>query len=280
MRAIGRAALVIALLFLWKFSQPALGVPSLQLYGPGATYDDSTQSWLTYDDPFELWVVGAKTPQLIHTIDQLELFIAIPGYDEEPQPSELPNATLTIKTISSSDPVAVGNPDTNALPDWSLSLTASELLWGRPAEFEDFKGGGLPWHGTYPTLYWPVPLGPADSPFALDVNRHVDDGGEYAYNFTGEFDPAHPEAAGVDAYGDVQYYEITYAPYSPEFALHVDLIGFAHNHTWEAWRFAPFSHDADAAYTPEPATLILLATALGALAFRGMGRRKRERERV
>jgi hypothetical protein len=165
---------------------------------------------------------------------------------------------MTISTITSS----VGFPDKNPLPVWSLTLTEADLVWGRPSAMDVFTGN-LPWHGVYPAWYWTISL-----PFFLDV----DDNGETAYSFAAGYDPAHPAALGVDYFGDIQYYSISYGPYMPEIVLHADLTGYAHD-GWSRWKFAPFSHDADAVYTPEPATLSLLAagTALAAL----MARRRR-----
>ena len=242
-------------------SRAALAVPTLQLYSPDATYDPVSESWVTTSDPFELWVVGARTPDLIHTIDELQLHIALLGFDESWDPASL-NPTMTISAIVSSG----GFPDKNPLipPAWSLELDEDDLDWGRPWVMDLFTGN-LPWHGVYPAWYWTITL-----PAALDV----DDSGETAYNFTGDYDPLNPSASGVDYFGDIQYYSISYGPYSSEVDLHleIDLTGHAHN-GWSRWRFAPFSHNAEAVYTPEPATLSLLAAGAALAAL--MARRRR-----
>jgi len=246
-------AAIMAVALLCVFPRTASAVPTLQLFSPNATYDTASESLLTFDDPFELWIAGARTPDGVHVIDQLELFVAILGYDESWDKSVgSTSVELTIETITSTDPIALGNPDKNPVGPWSLGLDSSDLLWGRPAEFDAFNGNGLPWHGVYPAWYWRIVL-----PQALDV----DDDQETVYNFGEEFDSADPAASGTDAFGDIQYYEMSYTPYHPGMSLDVDLIGFAHNGV-EIWRFSPFSHDARAAYVPEPATLVLFAAAL------------------
>jgi hypothetical protein len=259
----------------------ALGVPTLQLYSPQATYDTSTETWVTSADPFELWLVGARTPELIDMTDQLRVFVAIPGFPGGFNWAASPlNPSLTIQTTVSADPVAVGNPDKNPLAPWSKTYTETDLTFGRPASLNVFKGGGLPWHGIYPAWYWTIDLtanapelhfAAGGSPVFLDV----DDNLEKAYDFTAGFDPPNPAASGVDNYGDVEYYLISYSPYEVGFSLHFDLIGYAHD-GWAKWKFAPFSHDAEAVPTPEPATVTLLLIGAAGVGLSALRQRRKQ----
>lgn len=280
-----RAVLIAAVASLFV-PRVAFGVPALQLYSPQATYDTTTESWVTTADPFELWLVGARTPDRIHRTDKVQLLVAVPGFPEgfDWGASSL-NPTLTIETTVSTDPVALGNPDKNPLAPWSRTYTESELTFGRPPAVNVFNGGGLPWHGIYPAWYWTIDLEAnapglrflsGEPPPLWPIYFDVDDRGEKAYDFTQGFDPSDPAASGVDRYGDVEYYKITYSPYMVGFSVHFHLIGYAHNTTWDEWRFAPFSHDADA-FAPEPATLTLLILGGAGVGLSALCRCRRQR---
>lgn len=53
-------------------------VPTLQLYIEGAEYNFDTESWMSYDNPFNLQVIGATSPANISTVTDLKLHIAVP----------------------------------------------------------------------------------------------------------------------------------------------------------------------------------------------------------
>ena len=52
--------ILLAILFLIFYNGIASAIPILQLYMPGSQYNPDTESWLSYDDPFELQVLGAS----------------------------------------------------------------------------------------------------------------------------------------------------------------------------------------------------------------------------
>ena len=62
------------------FAAPAaiMAVPSLQLYVSDGAYDFSTETWVTSDNPFTLYVAGAKSPSNITLISDVRLSIAVP----------------------------------------------------------------------------------------------------------------------------------------------------------------------------------------------------------
>jgi hypothetical protein len=243
--AVRRLALLGVLLCV--VASPTLAVPALQLYSPGSTYNTSTESWETFADPFELWVVGATTPRWVTVIDNLSLLIAVPSHQWDPA------ATVRIT------PVLTNPSDNNPLTGFGpVDLDSSNVLFGDPDDFGLYDGANYPEHGIYPTYFWPVSLP------ALQVDP-VNGAGETVLDYNDTFDPDDPSTWESDS-GDVHYLNVNYSPHHGGFSLHMDLVGLAHNCN-EKWTFAPFSHDAQAS-APEPGTLALLGTALaGVLAW-------------
>lgn len=56
----------------------ALAIPSLQLYMSNSTYDPVSESWMSYDNPLTLQVLGATTPAWTHTIEDVTLYVSVP----------------------------------------------------------------------------------------------------------------------------------------------------------------------------------------------------------
>jgi hypothetical protein len=250
---------VVAIIFLmFAAGEVCLAVPTLQLYSPGATYDNGTQTWVSTQDPFELWVVGATTPNWVNYISNVELFIAVPTEHWDP------SATVTLHAIT--DHVGDNNP-LHSFPD--VTLTSADVQYGTPSEAGYFNDKNFPSHGLYPAYFWAVSLPILQVDPVMGANETV-------YDFSGNFDLGPPVVADGTDSGDIQYFQITYSPYAPEFKLHMDAIGEAHNGHVE-WVFAPFSHDAETAI-PEPGTTALLATGLVALACGSLRRSARKRQ--
>ncbi len=240
----------------------ALGVPTLQLYIPGSVWDPVTQTWVIESNDFELQVIGAKSPDLIHVIENLTLLIAAPTW--------FPSAEITITTITD-------NPnDNNPLAPASLTIDATDLALGgaigSPNDTSSiFDEMNFADHGIYPSRFWAVDLSqflfPSGSPyFGSSSFLNVENAGETVVDYNPGGTP------GTDQ-GDIQYYQITYSPINPSFRLHFDLIGFATN-GWSRWKFAPFSHDAEGFGVPEPTTVALLGMALLGLGVRRARKRR------
>jgi len=238
-----RVALASALLVCLVASADA--VPALQLHSDVGTYNTATESWDIFVDPFDLKVVGATTPNWVHYIDNITLLVSVPQVCWDPA------AKVTI-TADTAHP-----GDTNPLApsafygDGQVTLTADAssdipLQFGNPGDLGLFDDRLVPEHGVYPTYYWPVALPPLD----------VGGAGETVFDYNADFNPLDPSASGSDV-GDIQYYNVEYAPFSVSFMLHIDMVGLAHN-AHEKWTFAPFSHDVDARAVPEPMTALLL----------------------
>ncbi len=229
------------------FCRTGPAVPRLQLYSPQAFYNSASESWLTYENPFDLWVVGAPRGGASTIIDDVMLYVALPGFNKDT--SGL-GPSLTISTTAPSGPPTT--TDNNPLAPWTLTLEEADLVYGQPP----WRVAGLPPHGVYPAYYW-----------AIDLDQlAVADAGETVYDFNENFDPNNPAASGEDedpGKGDIQYYQISYAPYHPDISLHFDATGIDDG-PGQGGAFAPFSHDAEAAFLPEPGTF-----ALGLLAVAG-----------
>ena len=242
----------------------ASAVPTLQLYGPGSTYDTTTESWLTYDNPSELWVVGAQSPSKLIRVDQPTLLIAVPDDCWDPFVS------LTLKTITD-HPL-----DNNPLALSEIVLTKDNLTSGdaagSPEDFGLYGGKKFPPHDVYPARFWAVDLSSFLYPDSMPSFLDVAGAGETVADYN-------PGASGSTA-GDIQYYEISYEPYGGDLKFSVDLIGYAGK--WE-WVKAPFSHNLEAESPepvvpiPEPSVMTLLVMGTTALSLRVVRRKRRGR---
>jgi len=247
--------LLMGLFLLALLSGQVQAVPSLQLFSPDAHYDAQNSYWVSIVEPFELWVAGAQSPEWVHEVSNVSLLVAVPAAFWDP------TAKISIDSITSARAV---DADTNPA-SLSLTLTAANLtsvdgdgnpIATTPDALDIFSN--FPDHGVYPAYFWQVPL----------ANLMIGTVQEDVYDFGEDFDLANLPSSAPDV-GDVQYYQVSYSPYRPDFMFEIDLIGLAHNgHT--QWRFAPFSHTAVAWPLPEPSTLVLLGLSLA-----GMGLLKR-----
>ena len=240
-----------AVLAVLLFAPVALAIPTLQLHMTNATYDPDTESWVTYDNPFTLEVIGAVTPAWVHFVDEVTLYVSVPEqyYNE--------GGWITIQGLPSAPPALDPVPDIYDV----LGFGGRAPEYGIPAyEPTGYDGVSvdMPPHDVFPTYYWEVSL----------PDLMVAAAGELVQNWN-------PGETGWDN-GDIQFYSIAYGGFD---SIHFDLAGMAHN-SHVLPRIAPFSHDAygtgdgNGYVIPEPATLCLLGSGLIGLAF---SRRRRRR---
>ncbi|MDD4051778.1 MAG: choice-of-anchor N protein [candidate division Zixibacteria bacterium] len=117
-----KALLVVSVLAVLAFGQTALAIPSLQTFIPGASWNAATETWVTTDGSFEIWVIAANT-------DTKPLF----------------DLTLVGALMPNQSPVT-----------GALSIDGSDIntfVYGTPPSWGD-NAGDYPPHSVYPTNYF------------------------------------------------------------------------------------------------------------------------------
>jgi len=214
----------------------AQAVPSLQLYAESGTYDFVTETWITNDNPFTLYVAGAKSPSNISLISDVTLSVAVPTADYNT------SGSITIQG-------APGEP--------ANVLAINEIL-GSGGLAPDGSPGtppGLPTHGIYPAFFWSI-----DLPDLL-----VDTAGETVMDYQ-------PGGSG-SVTGDIQFYIVTISGFP---MVHFDLQGVIHKSNGKTQNVkAPFSHDAEFNSPPQipapPALLLAIVGVVGVTRLRKRG---------
>ncbi len=228
----------------------AYAIPNLQIYIEGATYDPVSQSWITDQTNFKLWVLsdvsgGNKTG--VYDVKLSAAFLA--------SESGIGSITLTPTTVTSG---LLPSPGDTSTPGAPVLYTAVPQVGTQPVMGD---GSLLPSHGIYGTgIDWlGYNLGDMiaqDSPI-------------------GDYITSAPPATWPDM-GQINAYNVTVTGFSE---VHFD--AFDHYVNASSGNFsyvnAPFSHDADTVpgggpppfETPEPGTLILVGCGLLAFAIHG-----------
>ena len=117
-----KLTLIIPMLLLaGLLTQSAMAIPALQIYIPDATWNASSQTWVTGASDFELWVIAANTDTK-------------PIYD----------LTLAVALAQGQAPI------TDALSIDGANYNG--FVYGTPPSWGD-DSGDYPPHGIYPTNY-------------------------------------------------------------------------------------------------------------------------------
>jgi len=214
---------------------PAFAVPTLQLFISGATYDWGTQTWVTTSGSFDLYVVSANS-------SKTDVIVS-----------------LALAPTDNPADVSVNFAGTDIhTGDWVFGYSPLE---NDPTQW-DGGNDDLPRHGIFPTWFSEMHTG------AYNRSSWVGDVQPDAYgNF---WNPANGSGQ-AHARGQVKHFHVTTGGVFT--FVHFD--AYTLNSDGTINQFAPFSHDAEAGYVPEPGTAALFSTglmALGAISFR---RRKR-----
>ena len=214
----------------------AQAVPKLQLYIDGATYDSSTESWVTTDGTFDLWVIGnVDGPGGANGDPILDVKLAAAFVT-----GDAGSITLTPKTTSTvTDPSTPGAPTYNGVSaDGAVPLLSD--------------GSPLATHGIYEpgVSFYEWELGDfslTDSP-------------------VGDFINAFPGTLYANA-GQINVYEVTITGFSD--GIHFDVYNHIEgaNHS----TFGPFSHDVGA--VPEPRATLLFGVGCLVAGITGRSRR-------
>ncbi len=155
----------------------AFAVPNLQLFIPGATYDPTTETWVTGSNDFDLWVEAGN-------LDKGQIF----------------NIFLTAALAPGVSPVDGALEITNLQTNVAKTFNVGDYFFGTPPP----GNSQLPPHGIFPTNYTQLLVTNETSAPFVDVFDNVDGGGPtpgniFQFHVHTTYDFVH-----FDAYGYIQ----------------------------------------------------------------------------
>lgn len=226
----------------------AWAIPHLQIYIPGASYDERTETWVINSYDYDLWVIGANV-----NIYDVKFAAAVPKNEDGKI-----NVTWDYGKLVDKD-------DVLKEPDFSETLFESTPFTDKPVNLSNGDptvsftpdgiplmgdGSEVPRGGVFPTSYYEYFIG--DFGTGQTVQNYIP-GDEW----------------GDQAKGETKKFHISVSDYS-----WVDIVAYDHyiksenrgkskkdqNH----YIFSPFSHDGGS-QVPVPAPILLLGSGIAGL---------------
>ena len=238
-------------------AQSASAIPNLQIYIPGAEYDEESETWVINSYDYELQVIGAHEDVL-----GVKFAMAVPEDEsgkidvswKKPDESDY-GSSYSASPVESLYMTPSGSM---GYSDYRDSYNGSEpdpSTYGYGvAEDGDYPlmgdGSQVPPHGVFPTDFYEYYIG--DFGTNDIVQNHI---------------PGEEE--GDEAEGEKKLFDISVSGYT-----WVDIVAYNHvilSENKAKYVVSPFSHDG-ASGVPEPTTMLLLGTGLLGVAW--IGRRK------
>ncbi|MHB1033364.1 MAG: choice-of-anchor N protein [Pirellulales bacterium] len=254
LRSFGLAVAVIALL-----PAQSMAIPILQLYVEGGTYDSTTETWTISTDggPFKLWTIGnIAAPCGKGPIYDVKLAAAYSSA------AEAPTITLTPSTVTYEHGLYFGGFSDPSVPDSDTTTSGIQA----PSLTRTVTNGSLPvlGDGSFLAAHDIYGTGTSWQEFSLGDFTLTD-------SPIADFITTFPSAPATPQ-GQINVYEVAITSPTP-ISVHFDLYNHVAGNGHAKYKFAPFSHDAEGAVAPEPASLTVWL--LLGLAACGLGWRRR-----